>query len=157
MGRESPRRAGRKYIGGVLKAASSVCRFVGRSLIYKPTYMKPRHAAALALVGWYLMTPPPQKLGDNADNLSFGRWGIQQSFDSATACERARKLTISRASKQPVNAEGQTKEDVNMVNKMVAKYVSPSMSPTPFKATAINPNLAAVCISTDDPRHKETK
>jgi hypothetical protein len=119
--------------------------------------MNLRHATALTLVGWYLMTPPSLKPSDNADNPPFGRWSILQSFDSATACERARNRTTTRASKQPVNGEGQTKEDVKMANKMIAKYVSPSSTPIPFKATAMNANLAALCIATDDPRLKETK
>jgi hypothetical protein len=114
-----------------------------------------RHAAALALVGWYLLIPPPHKFGDDIDNLPFGRWSILHSFDSATACERARELTIRRASKQPVNDEGETKEDISITNKMVKKYVSPSSTPIPFKATAMNPALSATCIATEDPRLKE--
>jgi hypothetical protein len=50
-----------------------------------------RHAAALALVGWYLMAPAayPAKNGmwrwDAAAPLS--RWKLVKSFDSAVQCE----------------------------------------------------------------------
>jgi hypothetical protein len=46
------------------------------------------HAAALALVGWYLMVPPrlgPYRRLDYAAPIS--RWNLIQSFDTPTACE----------------------------------------------------------------------
>jgi hypothetical protein len=52
-------------------------------------------AAALALMGWYLITPPTTKIWwvgpeyyDNA--ASFSQWTIEQSFDKAGVCESAR-------------------------------------------------------------------
>jgi hypothetical protein len=58
--------------------------------------MKTRHlAAALALMGWYLLVPPTTRIWwvgpertDNAAQLS--QWTIQQSFDKAGVCESAR-------------------------------------------------------------------
>ncbi len=47
--------------------------------------MKPRHAAALALVGWYLMIPP---VGDTSTPLA--RWVHVGSYDTATECETTR-------------------------------------------------------------------
>jgi hypothetical protein len=50
--------------------------------------MKLPHAAALALMGWYLMVPPtvgPYLRLDLSAPVS--RWKIVQSFDTATACE----------------------------------------------------------------------
>ena len=46
--------------------------------------MKFRDAAALALVGWYLMMPP--KLDNGPPNK---QWSILQSFDTGKECERA--------------------------------------------------------------------
>jgi hypothetical protein len=43
--------------------------------------MKPRHAAALALVGWYLMIP-----GDNA-NSPLGKWHVHRAYDTAEECQ----------------------------------------------------------------------
>lgn len=65
--------------------------------------MKLRHAAALALVGWYLMTPPiyevttnsPEsvKMGDKfyevRPSAPLGVWEVTASFDSADACQAA--------------------------------------------------------------------
>jgi hypothetical protein len=53
-----------------------------------------RHAAALALVGWYLMAPPssdpPGYLGPLYQRFQVG------SFDSRNACERGRRMMIDR-------------------------------------------------------------
>jgi hypothetical protein len=51
--------------------------------------MKPRHAAALALVGWYLMTPPLAKDAIHPDkSVPLKNWNRFQSFDSAKECEQ---------------------------------------------------------------------
>ena len=48
--------------------------------------MKPRHAAALALVGWYLMTPPFRgKEYDVKADLS--EWTIMKKFDTRKECK----------------------------------------------------------------------
>jgi hypothetical protein len=54
--------------------------------------MKLRHAAALALVVWYLMVPP------NSDLASYlvYQWFQVGSFDSRNACERGRRMMIDR-------------------------------------------------------------
>lgn len=54
--------------------------------------MKPRHAVALALVGWYLMMPPQTRtwwIGDEYydDSAPLNRWTIERSFDKAEACQ----------------------------------------------------------------------
>lgn len=61
--------------------------------------MKPRHAVALALIGWYLMTPPPKF--DPATHLAvpgavdiyapFKFWDQRKIFDSAQECEAAQR------------------------------------------------------------------
>jgi hypothetical protein len=56
--------------------------------------MNPRHAAALALVGWYLMAPAPEDL-----SAPISRWDIVTSYDSATACEKQRMSTVDRMQK----------------------------------------------------------
>jgi hypothetical protein len=57
--------------------------------------MKLRHAAALALLGWYLMVPIPgnDPIPDPAS--SFSKWVNIHSFDSAKQCEDGR-LNIIR-------------------------------------------------------------
>jgi len=71
--------------------------------------MKPHHAAALALVGWYLMMPPqpllPKPIDPNAapyspgalpytvgapdDDAPISQWSIVEPFDSAAECKAA--------------------------------------------------------------------
>ncbi|SRR6266851_765028 len=61
--------------------------------------MKSRHAAALALVGWYLMVPMPQMnlaTGEPIPNtvateMPLKYWDIEDSFDSAKECKAAQR------------------------------------------------------------------
>jgi hypothetical protein len=47
------------------------------------------HVAALALMGWYLMMPPP--LSRSRDRLvPLSRWTTTSSFESKKACEAER-------------------------------------------------------------------
>ena len=48
---------------------------------------KRRHAAALALVGWYLMIPPIHG-GDFNENAPISRWKVAGSYDIAAECPR---------------------------------------------------------------------
>ncbi len=57
--------------------------------------MNPRHAAALALVGWYLMMPPqPPSNGMSDPATPLSVWHVIRSFDDAPDCERVRSATI---------------------------------------------------------------
>ena len=56
--------------------------------------MNPRHAAVLALVGWYLMVPPSSDLATRLEPL-YQSFQIG-SFDSANACEQGRRMMIDR-------------------------------------------------------------
>jgi hypothetical protein len=49
-----------------------------------------RHAAALALVGWYLMVPPPVIHSSVPVDLDapLSKWGIFSAHDSAAECEQ---------------------------------------------------------------------
>ena len=51
-----------------------------------------RHAAALALVGWYLMVPPPRdhKTGLPDFQAALTDWSVEQSFNTADECRIAR-------------------------------------------------------------------
>lgn len=67
--------------------------------------MKPRHAAALALVGWYLMMPPVTSDGRIQKDAPLSRWYIFSNFETKEECEKARQvssgLTICVASDDP--------------------------------------------------------
>jgi len=49
--------------------------------------MKVRHAAAFALMGWYLMVPPNQI---DFPNAPVSEWEHHASYDTAKECESAR-------------------------------------------------------------------
>ena len=51
--------------------------------------MKPRHAAALVLAGWYLMMPPARNGKAVPDALPLIEWAHIDSFDSAEQCRNA--------------------------------------------------------------------
>ena len=61
--------------------------------------MSLRHAAALALVAFYLMVPP-RKYRDGHElvglerETALNRWMIQKSFDSRSACETDRQSQL---------------------------------------------------------------
>jgi hypothetical protein len=67
--------------------------------------MNLRHAAAIALVGWYLMVPPrpagprmPGALAGWPDtNAPLSKWIIDKSFDSAEDCERGFRKLVGEA------------------------------------------------------------
>lgn len=58
--------------------------------------MKLRHAAALALVGWYLLALPPEKRSLPPMSVPFSQWVILESFDKAEDCSvRRAKMSES--------------------------------------------------------------
>ena len=93
--------------------------------------MNPRHAAALALVGWYLMVPPPYS--ERARSLlPLSEWSIYKTFESADAC------TFFR-------------EDVatGMLQDAPPDFV------VQFDSSFMNIFQQAECVASDDPRLKE--
>lgn len=88
--------------------------------------MTPRHAAALGLVGWYLMTPPPQNL-----HAAISRWAMRGSYDTADACFTDRAKMVGNAELRGIGRR---------------KAGLPNLE---------DPENEALCIGTDDPRLKE--
>jgi hypothetical protein len=96
--------------------------------------MKPRHAAALALVGWYLMAPPYVRVpGTQTFRLDFtaplASWHAIQSFDTAEEC---------------ANDQGNVPEALKKLGPMsdtILEQVKAMMA-------------VSQCISSDDPRLK---
>src|SRR5579862_8513884 len=56
--------------------------------------MKPRHAAAIALVGWYLMAPPVRQSRREPayvdEHAGYRDWKILHDFKTADECEAGR-------------------------------------------------------------------
>jgi len=94
--------------------------------------MNPRHAAALALVGWYLMVPPHPTATTLDSDAPLPKWRVYEVFDTAVACNTA------RASEEQ---DWKSKADADP-NNAVTKFLVKSW-------------LASQCIAADDPRLKE--
>jgi hypothetical protein len=61
--------------------------------------MNPRHAAALALVGWYLMVPPGAmmkggKVWTFSSDAPIRQWKVREPFDTAADCARSQRFHI---------------------------------------------------------------
>jgi hypothetical protein len=95
--------------------------------------VKPRHAAALALVGWYLMVAPrdPDYLFMTSAPLT--KWAITKSFDTAEECEKERTEEVHQADRSGTYWYFDTKKRENVGSP--AKY-------------------AYLCVATNDPRLK---
>jgi len=106
--------------------------------------VKSRHAAALALVGWYLMVPP---VADRAYDLSQPRliegsaplsdWLIRRAYDTADECEKAKEELRKDGWPRIVSSrkDSNTTERIWSIDKVQES--------------------TAECIETDDPRLKE--
>ncbi len=96
--------------------------------------MNLRHAAALALVGWYLMTPPPlvpprgEVLVDALAPLS--NWRVFHAYDSAKQCEQQHSAMFDEAKGHQNSTDASERAVFQMA-------------------------MSAQCIATDDPRLKE--
>jgi hypothetical protein len=87
--------------------------------------MKPHHAAALALVGWYLMVPPLAPDGKEIDTTAkLSQWDPSLAFDRADECTNTLDALMKRA---PTHAA-----HLNVLRVQHSR-----------------------CISTDDPRLKD--
>jgi len=71
-------------------AVRSATCFTTLSVCDKSETMNPPHAAALALVAWYLLRPPGPNNGAPDLSAPLSQWTDSGSFDSAKECERIR-------------------------------------------------------------------
>jgi hypothetical protein len=103
-----------------------------------------RHAAAIALAGWYLMVPPgsckPEWVSQGKPlpcAAPLSEWIVTLSFASGDKCEAERRADISYGEQAMANANHS--EDKQLVDSTRKIY---------WRA------LNEQCISTDDPRLK---
>jgi hypothetical protein len=92
--------------------------------------VKGHHAAALALVGWYLMVPPNSSIYTLDVKAPISKWKDFKVFDSARQCESAL-------------AEYRAKFDRDEGDALPA-----------VRAEGIEEFRVAQCVSTEDPRLK---
>jgi hypothetical protein len=92
-----------------------------------------RHAAALALIGWYLMVPPttaPPYLKVNPD-AQISRWEHYGSYDSAKECE----------------------SNILYLHEQANKFTrAQRVNPSTAKESEAAQYIFGECIATDDPR-----
>ena len=92
-------------------------------------WMNPRHAATLALVGWYLIVPPLTSREPRAVDIKapFSTWEAQSLFETQQGCLEAKSDIVDRVARKALaTASANTCQD-----------------------------CYAQCIATDDPRLKE--
>ena len=95
--------------------------------------MKPRYTAALAVVGWCLITPPPGPSGNPDFSAPISEWSDMAAFDSAAACKKAHDSEFKSAQKALMDVKSEEDLEVRDL------------------ASAVK---ASRCIATDDPRLK---
>ena len=103
-----------------------------RALEVRLVSQRLRHAAALALVGWYLMVPPtyPDHLRANLD-APISKWEHYGSFDSAQDCEST----------------------VHFLHEQAKKFTrAQRVNPTTDEQSEAGQYMQGECIATDDPR-----
>jgi len=101
------------------------------------------HAAALALVGWYLMVPSPYYENSPGKRglfytprLPLSEWTAQASFDSADDCEKVKSAMIKSTEK---DLPRRSMRDINAAS---------------VDARVAILYLEAQCVASDDPRLK---
>ena len=121
--------------------------------------MRPRHAAALALVGWYLMVPPVghARIRDllhwidsrvvvtdecNPD-APISEWKQFEAYETLSDCKTNRE-----------KAADQTKEKLKVADKIVREALGgqPSKEEIQRDQAEVTCATYARCIETDDPR-----
>jgi hypothetical protein len=103
--------------------------------------MNLRHAAALALLGWYLMMPPVSADRDRAfvySQAPIGRWQIRGTFGSTIDCEKAKGKSQKKwRDDEERNAETAARMDANLNDLAIGTFEAARLMK---------------CVSTDDPR-----
>jgi len=116
--------------------------------------MKSRHAAALALVGWYLMLPLVNPDASPATALPLSQWTQASSFDHAEDCKRdlIERMRIAHERIEKVKARITALPDSG--NRPLSQ-VAPDVYREDLLATAFALNAySGLCVASDDPRLK---
>jgi len=103
--------------------------------------MNLRHAAALALVGWYLMFPPVDNHNHVELSAPMVKWQSLMTFDSAGNCENARSGVVNR----PLSSD---EMETFTEDSLASGHV-------PLSDAEVRTRISAMlCISSNDPRLK---
>ena len=107
--------------------------------------MKFRHAAALALVGWYLMVPPWESCngafsGGPCNPSPLVKWRIVESYDSLSKCEEVKAGWIEKGKMYLAESEVRNRSRTSRMG---------------IDAVDATRDMSAMCVASDDPRLKE--
>jgi hypothetical protein len=118
--------------------------------------MKLRHAAALALVGWYLMVPMLDKAtGEVQSKYPLFWWSTSASFDTAVACTEYRRQRLNTEEKQEAEIANHSHEEQRCYFAALDKNLGwPSGTAQAHSHAGSEMYRASLCISSDDPRLK---
>lgn len=117
--------------------------------------MNPRHAAALALVGWYLMVPYPDAPGKPPNfHAPLSQWNQMGAFDSAVACdkERENRRKLARGALEQVKREIAALPDIG--NRSLSEAAPKVYDDDVTMTTSALEVAASRCIASDDARLK---
>jgi hypothetical protein len=98
--------------------------------------MNSRHAAALALVGWFLMTAPVSEQGDLHQDAALSEWTKASHYDSESECDTRRKEKIQ-----------DSEDEVELAPKSEADEDGKRDADRDLNAA-----LVSQCVADDDPR-----
>ena len=107
--------------------------------------MKFRHAAALALVGWYLITPPMESCigafsGGSCEQTPLSKWQIRATPDSLAECEKIKAVWMEKGRMYLGESDARSRTRGSRIAPNEADYMA---------------DVEATCVATDDPRLKE--
>jgi hypothetical protein len=115
--------------------------------------MNLRHAAVLALVGWYLMVPPLDSKGDINYDAPISKWVTLASSDTIAGCKQAiadeeAELKQNRSTPtERTNSKSKINSDPALLKRNGEELLQRLTLYIELKSTAN-------CIATDDPRLK---
>ena len=106
--------------------------------------MKIRHAAALALVGWYLMVPPNKN-----DDTPLTEWIVRRSYDSTEACQQGASDARAQAA-----AKLRHYDSMSDLDRRNLEHNQAALDQEIADNATIDQSFRSACIEANDPRLK---
>ncbi len=115
--------------------------------------MSARHAAALALVGWYLLSPPlDHSTGQVVQKSSLRNWGTVGTFATFAKCQAKRQEEIT--SFADVRNQLSPAEDEYYEHQYDVMTKWPLGTSRKSRGLGLKAAMASACVASDDPRLK---
>ena len=103
-----------------------------------------RHAAALALVGWYLMVPPNKN-----DDTPLSEWIVRRTYDSADACQQGASTERAQAA-----AKLRQYDSMSALERRNLEHTQEGLDREIADNASIDQAFRSACIESGDPRLK---